>query len=79
MIPEDEVEYYLYNARNIAAHARVLASYTTTEMDGVPVTLTGTAAATGVAPDPTLENETARVSWRAAMVHFGMGQCNAPV
>ena len=72
----DDPNIALYNAENIAPHARVLGTYVTTEINGTPVTLNETAAATGVAPDFTLENEQARVSWRAALIHVGIEGLN---
>lgn len=67
----------LYNAPNIAPHARVLGNYTTTTIDGTPITPSSTAVSTGVAPDLTLEHPEATVNWYAAILHVGAEGVNS--
>jgi subtilisin family serine protease len=63
----------LYNADHIAPHARVLGLYVVTERTGVgAVPRVEEAAATGVAPDPTLERPKPAVPWAAAVMHVGI-------
>jgi hypothetical protein len=62
---------FVHNAGSVSTHARVLGSYTTTTKDGVAVSRLTSSVATGVAPDPTLEQLDPTVSWGAALLHVG--------
>jgi subtilisin family serine protease len=62
---------FVHNAGSVSTHARVLGSYTTTTKDGVAVSRLTTSVATGVAPDPTLEQLDPQVNWAAALLHVG--------
>ncbi|MCI0415120.1 S8 family serine peptidase [bacterium] len=67
----------LYNAENIAPHARVLGNYQTTTRNGIDALREESGVATGVAPDLTLENETPKVNWSAALLHVGLEGLNS--
>ena len=62
---------FVHNAGSVSTHARVLGSYTTTTKDGVAVSRLTSSVATGVAPDPTLEQLDPQVNWGAALLHVG--------
>jgi subtilisin family serine protease len=62
---------FVHNATTAAQHARVLGTYTTTKKDGTAVSRLTNSVATGVAPDPTLEQLDPTVSWGAALLHVG--------
>ena len=75
---------FVHNAESVATHARALGSYTATKKDGVAVSRLTNSVATGVAPDPTLEQLDPQVNWGAALLHVGAeglnpqrGQLNA--
>jgi minor extracellular serine protease Vpr len=61
----------VHNAESVSQHARVLGSYTTTKKDGTAVSRLTNSVATGVAPDPTLEQLDPQVNWGAALLHVG--------
>jgi hypothetical protein len=61
----------------VEPHARVLGRFTTTKKDGVAVSRLTDGVATGVAPDPTLENLDPNLLWTAAYVHVGLEGLNA--
>jgi hypothetical protein len=66
----------VYNGASIAAHGRVLGSYTTTKLNGTSVSRLTNGVATAVAPDPTLAAPEPRVSWTAALLHVGIEGLN---
>jgi Subtilase family/PKD domain/PA domain len=66
-----------FNAVQVEPHARVLGRFTTTKKDGVAVSRLTDGVATGVAPDPTLENLDPNLLWTAAYVHVGLEGLNA--
>jgi len=75
---DDDVNTCLrvYNADAIGPHARVLGSYVTTRRNGIDVPRAENAAATGVAPDTTLERRSRLVPWTAAVLHVGIEGVN---
>ena len=61
----------VHNAESVEQHARVLGRYTMTNLNGAAVSRLTDGVATGVAPDPTLEQLDPQVSWGAALLHVG--------
>ena len=68
---------FVHNAGSVSTHARVLGSYTTTTKDAVAVSRLTNSVATGVAPDPTLEQLDPTVNWGAALLHVGAEGLNS--